>query len=62
MTFTLPALELKVNEIYLSGSATNVDVIAGLTGINNSEKEFLITGLDRRALGKPKIPSLLFPR
>ena len=35
--FSIPALELKVSEIYLSGSATNVDVIAGLTGIGNSE-------------------------
>jgi hypothetical protein len=30
-------LELKVNSIFLSGSSTNCDVIAGLTGILNSE-------------------------
>ena len=35
--FSIPALELKVSEIYLSGSATNVDVVAGLTGIGISE-------------------------
>ena len=35
--FTMPIMELKVSEIYLSGTVTNVDVVAGLTGISNSE-------------------------
>tara|TARA_R110000851_G_scaffold324626_1_gene492041 strand:+ start:114 stop:512 length:399 start_codon:yes stop_codon:yes gene_type:complete len=35
--FTMPVLEMKVSEIYLSGTVTDVDVVAGLTGISNSE-------------------------
>jgi len=33
---TTPRLRLKVTNLYLTGSSTNVDVIAGLTGINTS--------------------------
>lgn len=32
-----PRLELRLSKIYLTGSSTNVDVIAGLTGISINE-------------------------
>ena len=33
----MPRMELKLTKIYLTGSSTNVEVIAGLTGISTSE-------------------------
>jgi hypothetical protein len=32
-----PRFELRLSKIYLTGSSTNVDVIAGLTGISSDE-------------------------